>query len=163
MKPNARLILTWVFSFNPVMKKIIFALLIPFFAASQNAKLDEKYGFEQYIFGTSPREYNNLVLEIDDGSVKLYSASQSFTKFEGVKFEDLNMTFNGNKLSAISFKTKSSTGLKFFKKLKEMYGEPKKYALQKEDYEWLGAEVMLLYEHISPTDAQITYYCRNIK
>jgi hypothetical protein len=145
------------------MKKIILAILIPFFGSSQNNKLDEKNGFEWYVFGSSPRDYNNLNLEIDDGEVKLYTCSQNFSKFEGVKFDDINISFSKDKLSTISFKTKSSTGLKFLQKLKEMYGEPKASTIKKGDYEWLSNKVKLLYEHTSPTDAQITFYCRNLK
>ena len=145
------------------MKNIIFAFLVPFFAFSQNNKLDQKYGFEKYVFGTSPKEYSNLVLEIDEGAVQLYSYGQSFTRFENVTFEDVYITFNKDKLSTISFKTKNATGSKMLQNLKQIYGEPKKSLINKGDYEWLGVKVKLLYEPISTTDALITFYCRNIK
>src|SRR5688572_4053195 len=125
------------------MCKILLAMLLPIVAACQNSKLDEKNGFKQFQFGTSPSEYKNISIEIDEGDSKLYSVTGALV-IDGVEYEYIRLTFTKNKLSAISMQTKNSNGQKFFQTLKASYGEPK--LVQKlKHYEWKGNNVQLVF------------------
>jgi hypothetical protein len=141
------------------MRKILICLLlIPFLVSAQNTKTNEKNGFENYIFGTSPGDYKDLVLEIDEGDTKLYT-SQNPVQVNGVEFEQVNVTFCKNKLSSVTLKTKNATGTKFLQTLKETYGEPGKSNSAKGNYEWLDQKLHLLYEKLGTTaDASISIY-----
>ncbi|MBA3680708.1 MAG: hypothetical protein H0W73_06025 [Bacteroidetes bacterium] len=145
------------------MKKILFLSLLPFFCLAQTNKLDQKNGFKTYIFGASPKEFTNLVLEIDEGNTKLYSLGQSNINLDGAEFEYIRITFCKDKLSAISLQTKNSTGQKFLSSLKENYGEPGKSNKQKENYEWLSSKCQLVYEkNARSNDATISFYAKTI-
>ena len=125
--------------------------------------LYEKNGFKTYVFGSSPNQYNNLVLEIDEGNTKLYSLDQSNINHDGAEFEYIRVTFCKDKLSAISLQTKNSTGQKFLTSLKENYGEPVKSNKQKENYEWLSSKCQLVYEkNARSNDATISFYAKTI-
>ncbi len=145
------------------MKKVLLFLLIPFIYSAQTSKLDEKNGFKTYVFGSSPKEFSNLVLEIDEGNTKLYSLDQSNINHDGAEFEYIRVTFCKDKLSAISLQTKNSTGKKFLASLKENYGEPVKSNNQKESYEWLSNKCQLVYEkNAKSNDATISFYAKTI-
>ncbi len=144
------------------MKKIILLLLISFSCISQN-KLDDKNGFDTYIFGSPPNEYKNLSLEIDEGNVKLYTLTPCAIKMSEIEFQNVNITFIKNKLSAISLQSKNTTGIKLLQILKETYGEPTKSNPTKGNYEWLSAKVELLYEkHPSAKEATISFSSKEI-
>lgn len=145
------------------MKKLLFLILVPFFCAAQSNKLDEKNGFKTYVFGSSPKKFSNLVLEIDEGNAKLYSLNQSNINHDGAEFEYIRITFCKDMLSAISLQTKNATGQKFLASLKENYGEPGKSNKQKESYEWLSNKCQLLYEkNAGSNDATISFYAKTI-
>lgn len=145
------------------MKKILFLFLVPVFYFAQPSKLDEKNGFKTYVFGSSPKEFTNLVLEIDEGSTKLYSLNQSNINHDGAEFEYIRITFCKDKLSAISLQTKNSTGQKFLTSLKENYGEPAKSNTVKQNYEWLSNKCQLVYEkNARSNDATISFYAKTI-
>ncbi|MGZ3918914.1 MAG: hypothetical protein ACXVC7_01410 [Bacteroidia bacterium] len=80
------------------MNKLLFLLIVPFVGLSQGNKILGKAGFENYVFGTSPAEYKNLTLEIDEGNTKLYSAAPTI-QVQGVEVSDVNITFLKNQLS----------------------------------------------------------------
>jgi hypothetical protein len=144
------------------MKKTILLLLVPFLGLAQTNKLDETNGFNNYVFGSSPTQHQNLTLEIDEGNTKLYT-QQNPVKLNGVEFEYVRVTFCRNKLSAITFQTKNSTGLKFLNTLKENYGEPNTSNQFPENYEWLSKKVELFYEKDgSNKDAVISFYSKEI-
>lgn len=144
------------------MKKLLVLLLLPFFGIAQNNKLQGKSGFENYIFGTTPAEYKNLTLEIDEGNTKLYSASTK-VNMTGVEVADMNITFVKNQLSTICLKTKNSTGQKLLQNLKENYGEPNKSGSLKGSYEWIGDKLHLIYEPVkNGTDATASFYSKEM-
>jgi len=145
------------------MRTILILTLFPFFCLAQGNKLNDKNGFKNYVFGTSPKDYQNLVLEIDEGNTKLYSIDQSTITHDGAEFEYLRVTFCKDKLSAISLQTKNSTGQKFLEILKENYGEPGKANKQKENYEWLSNKCQLIFEkNACSNDATISFYAKTI-
>jgi len=145
------------------MKNILLLTIFPFFCLAQGNKLDEKNGFKTYLFGSSPKEYKNLILEIDEGNTKLYTLDQSNINHDGVEFEYIRVTFCKDKLSAISLQTKNSTGQKFLANLKEGYGEPGKANKVKENYEWLSTKCQLVYEkNARSNDATISFYAKTI-
>ncbi len=141
------------------MKKIVLLFLIPFLGSAQTNKLDEKNGFETYTFGSSPGQYKNLTLEIEEGYTKLYTVEQPNIK--GAEFEYVRVTFFKDKLSAITLQTKSATGSKLLQNLKENYGEPVKLNKPKENYEWVSSKYRLLYEpNASSGDATVSFYTK---
>ncbi|MEO6304530.1 MAG: hypothetical protein ABIP51_15325 [Bacteroidia bacterium] len=143
------------------MKNIILLFFIPFLGLAQPNKLDEKNGFETYVFGSTPAQYKNLTLEIEDGNTKLYSLNQSNIALQGAEFEYLRITFYNNKLSAITLQTKNATGQKFLQSLKESYGEPVKLTKPKENYEWVSNKYRLLYEaNAAHNDATVSFYAK---
>lgn len=145
------------------MQKILFLFLFPFFCSAQTNKLDEKNGFKTFVFGSSPKEFSNLILEIDEGNTKLYSLDETTIKHDGAEFEYIRVTFCKDKLSAISLQTKNSTGQKFLSSLKENYGEPGKTNKQTENYEWLSSKCQLVYEkNAKSNDATISFYAKTI-
>ena len=145
------------------MKKIILFTLISFSGISQNNKLDTKNGFDAFIFGSTPGEYKNLALEIDEGNVKLFSAPKYPLKISEIEFQNINITFVKNKLSCISMQSKNSNGTKLLQVLKETYGEPNKSVPSKGSYEWLSTKVELVYEKsLSSSEATISFSSKEI-
>jgi hypothetical protein len=137
-------------------RAFLFLLLIPFLGITQNAV--EKKGFEKYIFGTSPTDYNDLVLEIDEGDTKLYSTEKP-VPLNGVEFEQVHVTFSKGKLTSVAVKTKNSTGSKFLESLKAQYGQPVKANVTKGLYEWKSTQLQLHYEkNQSGQDASASFY-----
>lgn len=125
-----------------------------------NNKLDEDNGFGNYIFGTSPDSYKNLYIEIEEGTSKLFSSDNSAIKISGVEFEYIRVTFLKNKLAALMFQTKHSTATALLKFLEGTYGKPKKV---KQNLEWEGQKVHLLYEPDNINkDAIISLYSKEI-
>ncbi|MDP1803297.1 MAG: hypothetical protein Q8L81_18185 [Bacteroidota bacterium] len=143
------------------MKALIIFLILPIFLSiTSNDKLDSDNGFGNYKFGTSPQQYKDLTIEIEEGTSKLFSSSSQInTNVNGVEFEYIRVTFCSDKLSAISLQTKHNTSAKFFQFLQENYGRPNKV---KENHEWLGKNVRLVYEQINTKDAVISFYNRQI-
>ncbi|MBL7921444.1 MAG: hypothetical protein JNJ40_14090 [Bacteroidia bacterium] len=145
------------------MKNVLFLLLIPLIYSAQISKLDEKNGFKTYVFGSSPKKFSNLLLEIDEGNTKLYSLDQSNINHDGAEFEYIRITFCKDMLSAISLQTKNATAQKFLASLIENYGEPDKSNKQKEYYEWLSKKCQLVYEkNAMSNDATISFYAKTI-
>lgn len=143
------------------MLKIFLLIIFPLFAICQN-KLDES-AFEEYKFGTSPSEYKNLTLELDEGNSKLYSTTSPLLQINDVQVENFNLTFNKNKLSGIRFNTKNSTGTKLFETLKQKYGEPKKNNSTKGSFEWTGTKIQVVFEtKPGSNDAVISVYGKEI-
>jgi len=143
------------------MYRTLLLLLFPIFVCGQNSKLDEKNGFMQYKFGSSPEEYKNISIEIEEGSSKLFSVTGSPIIIDGVEFEYIRLTFVKNKLSAISLQTRNSGGQKFLQSLKSSYGEPK-LASKKKNYEWLGNKVQLVYTSLSNKDGLFDFYSKKV-
>lgn len=144
------------------MKKLVIALLLPFFLHAQNSKMTGKAGFENYIFGTAPGDYKNLTLEIDEGGTKLYSAAPT-TQLAGVQVADLNVTFLKNQLCGVSLRTKNATGQKMLKILTENYGEPNKQNIAKGTYEWLGDKLHVIYElNKTNNEATASFYSTEV-
>lgn len=143
------------------MLKTLLFFLFPVLIIGQNAKLDEKNGFDQYKFGTSPELYKNISIEIEEGNSKLYSALAPII-IDGVQFEYVRLTFEKNKLTAISIQSKNSTGQKFLQSLKSSYGDPKLLPKTK-NYQWLGNKVQLIYTSLANNDGQFDFYAKNLK
>ena len=141
------------------MKTIILLLALPLMAFFVSDKLDADNGFGAYKFGTSPSEYSDLNLEIDEGKTQLYSSIDNFINVKGTKVNSIQVTFCRNMLSAISLTTDKKTGTNLLDYLIEKYGAPKKV---KENYEWMGKKVQLLYEPIDSFDAKVSFYSREI-
>lgn len=143
------------------MRKILLVILFPILAVSQNSKMDEKNGFDQFKFGSSPSEYKNLTIEIDEGNSKLYSVSGSLI-IDGIEYEYIRLTFTKNKLSAISMQTKNANGQKLFQTLKASYGEPKLVPKLKH-YEWKGNTIQIVYANLPNSEGAIDFYKVNKK
>jgi hypothetical protein len=141
------------------MKTLIIMLALPLIGFLASERLDEDNGFGTYKFGSAPSQYSDLTLEIDEGKTQLYSSVDNYVIVKNTKIEHVRVTFCQNKLSAIAIKTKQKTGTNLLEHLIEKYGAPKKV---KEDYEWLGKKVQLVYEPIDGFDAEITFYSRDI-
>ena len=141
------------------MKTIILLLALPLMAFFVSDKLDADNGFGAYKFGTPPSHYTDLNLEIDEGKTQLYSSIDNYIPVKGTKISSVQITFCKKQLSAISLTTDKKTGTAFLDYLIEKYGSPKKV---KENYEWLGKKVQLLYEPIDAFDAKVTFYSRDI-
>lgn len=139
------------------MKNLIILLLFPMLGITQNFKFEKNNGFKQFVFGTSPAEYKNLTLEIDEGNLKLYSLNQA-GKIDGIEFEYIHLTFCKNKLSAISLKTKNLTGEKLLRSLIEENGAPTKSLPQNDKYEWANKKVQLLFDSSNGKDAAMDLY-----
>ncbi|MGZ3903414.1 MAG: hypothetical protein ACXVC6_06960 [Bacteroidia bacterium] len=141
------------------MKTLILAVAIPFLAFIATSKLDEDNGFGNYKFGTSPAQYNDLMIELDEGRTKLYSSTEVSIPVKDVKAANIRVTFCRNQLSSICIKSKNGTGINFLQYLTEKYGTPQKV---KGNYEWLSKKVQLLYEPIDNKDGAVTFYSREI-
>jgi hypothetical protein len=144
------------------MRKLLLAILFPVLAVSQNTKLDQKNGFDQFKFGSSPSEYKNLTIEIDEGDSKLYSVNGSSLVMDGIEYDYIRITFTKNKLSAISMRTKNSTGNTLLTNLKASYGEPK-FVQKLKHYEWKGNNVQLVYASVPKNDGVFDFYKVNKK
>lgn len=116
------------------MKLLFLAVMLSFSGMAQ-----QKFG--DFTFGSSPSEYKNLDLEIDEGDTKLYSSS---SKVEGLELADLNITFTKNKLSGIALRTKNAGGEKLLKTLKDTYGEPVIKSASR--MEWKNAKLQIFFE-----------------
>lgn len=121
-----------------------------------NDKLDEANGFEIYKLGTSPANYKNLTIELDESNTKLYSADNDAVKIQGVKLSFIRITFTNNRLSAITAATINSSGPALLNYLTGKYGTPVKV---KGFYEWKGQKVKLLYESLNNgKEASVSFY-----
>jgi hypothetical protein len=140
----------------------ILLFLIPFALLSFtviNDELDKANGFEKYKFGAAPGNFQNLNLEIDEGSTKLYSVNES-PQINGVQLEYMRLTFCKNQLSAISFATKNGSASKLMHYLQDNFGPAKNV---KNNAEWLGKKVYLIYEPVSAgKDAIVSFYSNEI-
>lgn len=144
------------------MKKIIIIVLFPFLGLGQDNKENIDNGFKNYVFGTSPNEFKNLTLEIEEGTTKLYSVSPPI-KIDGVEFEYLRCTFYKEKLSVISLQTKNSGGKLFLQILKAIYGDPNKPSKQAGYYEWVTNKTQLVFAtDNSEKEATIDFYYKEI-
>lgn len=141
------------------MKTLILAIAIPLLGFVATSKLDEDNGFGNYKFGTSPAQYKDLMIELDEGKTQLYSATDNYVPVKDVKAANIRITFCKNQLAAICIKSKQGTGVNFLQHLTEKYGAPKKV---KDNYEWLSQKVQLLYEPIEGKDGAVTFYSRAI-
>jgi hypothetical protein len=139
------------------MRKLLLVILFPLLAVSQNTKLDQKNGFDQFKFGSSPSEYKNLAIEIDEGDSKLYSVAGSSIVIDGIEYDYIRITFTKNKLSAISMRTKNSTGNTLLTNLKSSYGEPK-FVAKAKHYEWKGNTIQLVYAGVQNNDGVFDFY-----
>jgi hypothetical protein len=100
-----------------------------------------------------------MMLEIDEGNVKLFSLDKDPIIIASVEFEYVRITFFKNKLSAIAMQTKNGYGPRFLQSLKEAYGQPVKPKPNKENYEWSSPKLHLIYEsNPSGKDATISFY-----
>ena len=137
------------------MKALLFLLLCPFLISHyENKNLDNVNGFEKFKFGTSPGEYQNISLELDEGETKLYDVS-TLPTINDTELNYIRLTFTRNKLSAISVATKNGGGTRLMEYLKGLYGSPFQ---KKNNFEWLGKSVQLIYEPLSNKDATIFMY-----
>lgn len=138
---------------------IVILLLLPLIGLSQtNSKLLTAKGFKNYLFGTSPNDYQNLVLEIEEGNTKLYTLNEPGLVIDGVEVEYLRVTFTKNKLSDISIQSRNSTGKKLLQNLRENYGEPTRVNKTKKSYEWTNDKLQLLYEsNVAGSDATVSF------
>lgn len=137
--------------------KLISIFLVLFFFGSNvtNEDLDKANGFEKFVFGTSPANYQNLTLEIDEGNTKLYSVD-AIPQINGAQLHYVRLTFCRNQLSAISIATKNSSASQFLHYLLDNFGPP---ATVKGNSEWASKNVHLIYEPgNSKKDAVISYY-----
>lgn len=134
------------------MKKIFLLLLLSYSGFAQT----ENNGFKNFVFGTAPGQYKDLMLEIEEGTAQLYSLSTAPIRIDGAEFAYVRVTFLKNKLSAISLQTKNSTGNKFLAALRQSYGEPSK-SPKKNNYIWEKEKMKLLYETYGG-DATISFY-----
>jgi hypothetical protein len=141
------------------MKNILLCILFPLLGLSQtNSKLLAAKGFKNYLFGTSPNDYQNLVLEIEEGNTKLYSLNEPGLVIDGVEVEYLRVTFTKNKLSDISIQSRNSTGKKLLQNLRENYGEPTRVNKLKKSYEWKNEKLQLLFEsNVAGSDATVSF------
>jgi hypothetical protein len=141
------------------MKNILLCILFPLLGLSQtNTKLHAAKGFKNYLFGTSPNDYKNLVLEIEEGHTKLYTLNEPGLVIDGVEVEYLRVTFTRNKLSDISIQSRNSTGKKLLQNLRENYGEPTRVNKLKKSYEWKNEKLQLLYEsNVAGSDATVSF------
>jgi hypothetical protein len=141
------------------MKNILLCILFPLLGLSQtNIKLHAAKGFKNYLFGTSPNDYKNLVLEIEEGNTKLYTLNEPGLVIDGVEVEYLRVTFTRNKLSDISIQSRNSTGKKLLQNLRENYGEPTRVNKLKKSYEWKNEKLQLLYEsNVVGSDATVSF------
>jgi hypothetical protein len=142
------------------MKAILIVSSLFFCAFSiTNPELDKANGFENFKFGTTPAEYKNLNLEIDEGTTKLYSLN-TLPQINNAQLEYVRLTFCKNRLSAISIGTKNSSASKFMHYLLDNFGPAK---TTKQNSEWKSQKVHLIYEQDSSgKDAIINYYSNEI-
>jgi hypothetical protein len=124
-----------------------------------NEELDKANGFDKYKFGTAPTNFQNLNIELDEGTTKLYSSNE-LPQLNGVQLEYLRLTFCKNQLSAISIATKNGSAAKLMHYLLDNYGPAKSV---KKNSEWQGKKVYLIYEPVGTgKDAIVSYYSNEI-
>ncbi|MGZ4099134.1 MAG: hypothetical protein ACXVNM_09655, partial [Bacteroidia bacterium] len=80
------------------MFKFSFILLLTVSCYSQNLKLDAANGYNAFKFGSSPKDFKDLTLEIDDGNTKLYTLERPVINIDGIVFDYVRLTFLNNKL-----------------------------------------------------------------
>ena len=140
---------------NPIA---IFLVSCFFCFNSTNEDLDKANGFEKFIFGTPPANYQNLSLEIDEGNTKLYSVNV-MPQINGAELNYVRLTFCKNQLSAISIATKNSSAPKFMHYLLDNFGPP---ATVKGNSEWKSKKVHLIYEPSGGNNAIVSYYSNEV-
>jgi hypothetical protein len=143
------------------MYKLAILLLFPFFSPSQNQKLDAVNGYSYFKFGSSPKDYKDLIVEIDEGNTRLYSLDKPIINIDGIEFEYVHLTFLNNKLATISMQAKNLSAHKMLQFLKETYGDPKINPKNKA-CEWKGASVDLMFNNTKNV-AVIDFYSKKIK
>jgi hypothetical protein len=141
--------MTWTF-------RLISLLL--FTGLESLAQTSGKAGFDKFIFGSSPSDYKDIRLEIDEGNTKLYT-SKTHPSVSGVDFDAVNLTFNSNKLTSVAVKTINGTGNNFLKALKDSYGAPAKSNPSTGVYEWKNNQINLIFQKNSNSqDASVSFY-----
>jgi hypothetical protein len=132
--------------------------LILFTGLESVAQTSEKAGFDKFIFGSSPSDYKDLRLEIDEGNTKLYT-SKTPPSVSGVDFDAVNLTFNSNRLTSVAVKTIHGTGNNFLNALKSSYGTPVKSNPSTGVYEWKNDKVNLIFQkNAHSQDASVSFY-----
>lgn len=142
------------------MLKLTFLLIFPFFCYAQNLKLDAANGYANFKFGSSPKDFTDLSIEIDEGKTKLYSVAKPVINIDGIVFDYIRLTFLNNKLCTISMQTKNLSAFKMLQFLKESYGIP--VQISKTDCEWKGKSVNVIC-NITKGIAVIDFYSKKIK
>lgn len=139
--------------------KILFTIFfLSFGLLSNNEKLDQCNGIENFTFGSTKENYKGLTLEIQEGNTHLYDANTNMLHISNVEFEFMRLTFTKNKLTAIALSTKNGTRAAFFNYLKEKYGSPQKL---KNRFEWTGKKVNIVFEFYNNNkDAAIDFYAK---
>jgi len=130
--------------FNGRMGELFFFLTLSLssFVQTGNEQLN---GFKEFTFGTTHEKYRNLVLELVDGDIELYTLNTDNLKIDGISFSYFRLTFNKRKLSVISIHTKNNGGSAFLKLLTKTYGEIK-LAKSKKNSQWKNLKMTLIYE-----------------
>ena len=78
---------------------LFLTLSLSSFAQTGNEQLN---GFKEFIFGTTHEKCKNLVLELVDGGIELYSLNTDNLKIDGSSVGYIRLTFNKRKLIVIS-------------------------------------------------------------
>jgi hypothetical protein len=137
------------------LSKWIFMAMLPALSFGQNSRLAEKKGFRDFLFGTAPGRYQNLMLELNEGNTKLFTLQEN--TIDGIDYDYIRLTFHKDKLSVISMKTKGSNGERLLKYLTNEYGEPAQKDTIKNKYTWSGNKIRLVYEGKN-NDATVSFY-----
>lgn len=140
------------------MCRFFLLLLLPFFCLPQNQKLDAANGYSYFKFGSSPKDYKDLMVEIDEGNTKLFSLDKPIINIDGIEFEYVHLTFLNNKLVTISLKAQNLSAHKMLQFLKETYGHPKINPKNKA-CEWKGNAVDLVFNNTKNV-AVIDFYSK---
>jgi hypothetical protein len=136
--------------------RLIFLFL--FAGLESIAQTSGKAGFDKFIFGSSPSDYKDIKLEIDEGNTKLY-ISKSRPAVSGVDFDEIQLTFNSNRLTSVTVKTLNGTGGNFLKALKNSYGTPAKSNPSRGVYEWKDDKISLIFQkNADSQDASVSFY-----
>src|SRR3954462_8806891 len=81
-------------------------------------------GYGQFKFGTSPQEYKNLDIEIEEGNLKVFTVNDNSVHIDGVEILYTRVTFNRNKLAAVYITTGGKTGPKIYEYMVNQFGKP---------------------------------------
>ncbi|MBA3664619.1 MAG: hypothetical protein H0W61_10470 [Bacteroidetes bacterium] len=123
--------------------------------------MDASKGYNIFKFGSSPKEFKDLSLEIDEGNTKLYSLDKPSIIIEGIDYDFVRLTFLNNKLATISLQTKNLSAHKLLQVLKEEYGSPKINPKTKA-CEWKGNLVEVIFTS-SKNIAVVDFYGKKVK